>query len=143
VAAAYYVASAFARQIAWIERGLLPPVIEVGNLEVERDFLDVRDIVAAHVAAVAQHADLESGRALNLASGRPTLVRSLLDILLGLSDASVEVVVDPQRLRPDEPKVISGNPRRAAELLGWHPTFRLETTLADVLQYWRGRAAGS
>lgn len=138
-----YVAAAFARQIALIERGLRPPVIKVGNLDVERDFLDVRDIVAAYAAAVAQRTELEAGCALNLASCRPTPVRRLLEILLGLSDAVIEVVVDPARLRPNEPKSISGNARRAAELLGWHPKFRLETTLADVLQYWRRRATGS
>ncbi len=142
--AAEYVASAFARQIALIERGLRPPVMKVGNLEVERDFLDVRDIVAAYAAVLARRAaEGATGRALNLASGRPIAVGKLLETLLRLSDATVEVEVDLALLRPDDLPTISGDARRAAELLGWCPAIPLETTLADVLEYWRRRAVAS
>lgn len=135
-----YVASAFARQIALIERGLSPPVIKVGNLEVERDFLDVRDVVDAYVSAVARRGELEPGCALNLASGRAIAVRALLETLLGLSDAPVEVVVDPARLRRDEVPMVAGDARRAAQLLCWRPEIPLEKTLADVLEHWRQHA---
>lgn len=63
-----FVTAAFARQIARIELGLQPPVVQVGNLAAQRDFTDVRDVVAAY-ALLAEHG--ESGEVYNVGSGRP------------------------------------------------------------------------
>jgi GDP-4-dehydro-6-deoxy-D-mannose reductase len=135
-----YVASAFARQIAQINRGLQEPILSVGNLEVERDLLDVRDVVAAYAAAVARPGAV-AGQALNLATGRPVRVERLLGILLDLSGLEVEVRTDPARIRPDEVPTISGDARRAESLLDWRPSIPLDRTLADVLEHWKNRAA--
>jgi GDP-4-dehydro-6-deoxy-D-mannose reductase len=137
---AEYVASAFARQIARIERGLQEPVLSVGNLEVERDFLDVRDVVAAYAAALARP-DAVAGQALNLATGQPVRVERLLGMLLELSGLEVEVRTDPARIRPDEVPTISGDAGRARALLGWRPSIPLDRTLADVLEHWKDRTA--
>jgi GDP-4-dehydro-6-deoxy-D-mannose reductase len=131
-----YVVSAFAQQIALIEKGLRPPVIEVGNLDVEREILDVRDVVSAYVRAVARP-DAAAGGVFNVAAGRPARIGAVLETLLGLSGAEVEVRVDPGRFRPDEVPTVSGDARRAEELLGWRPRIPLRAMLADVLQYWR------
>ncbi len=131
-----FVASSFARQIAEIERGLRSPVLEVGNLDVVRDFTDVRDVARAYWAA-AVHG--EPGAAYNVCSGRPVSIRHLLDALCGLSTADVEVHVDPGRLRTAEIPVLYGDPQAFTTATGWEPTIPLAQTLHDILEWWRKR----
>jgi GDP-4-dehydro-6-deoxy-D-mannose reductase len=95
-----FVVSAFCSQIARIERGLQEPIIQVGNLEARRDFLDVRDVLDAYVAVVGEGRDIPAGSVFNLASGRTVTIREVLDDLLSLSDIAIDVRVDPARLRP-------------------------------------------
>jgi GDP-4-dehydro-6-deoxy-D-mannose reductase len=132
--------SSFAKQIATIELGRASPVLRVGNLEAVRDFTDVRDIVRAYVLAAERG---EPGEVYNLASGRGHTIRSLLDTLLGLSDVEVEVTVDPQRLRPSDVEILIGDSTKFRERTGWVPTIPIETTLQDLLDYWRRRLRAS
>ncbi|PZQ82973.1 MAG: epimerase [Ancylobacter novellus] len=135
-----FVVSAFARQIARIEHGLQPPVMEVGNLDAERDFLDVRDIVDAYIAA-CRGAGPENGAAVNLATGAPVSIRAILDTLLAAADRPIEVRTDPARLRPNDIARASGNATLAQTALGWKPQIPLEITLRDCLDFWRAQVA--
>ncbi|MEZ4867576.1 MAG: GDP-mannose 4,6-dehydratase [Caldilineaceae bacterium] len=131
-----FVASAFARQVAEIEAGLHAPVVAVGNLDAERDFTDVRDIVRAYWLLLKQG---EPGVVYNIGSGQKRPVRWLLETLLTLSTADVEVVIDPARLRPsDVPASLCDN-RRLVAATGWQPRIKLEDSLLDLLNYWRGQ----
>jgi GDP-4-dehydro-6-deoxy-D-mannose reductase len=132
--------SSFARQIAEIERGLRPPVIEVGNLEAVRDYTDVRDVVRAYRLLLDEG---EAGQAYNVCSGRGRRIGEVLEILLAASTAKVEVRVDPARLRPADVPAQVGDPARLCHATGWRPEIPLERSLADLLQDWRGRVAGS
>ena len=131
-----FVASAFARQIAQAEAGLAPAVIHVGNLDARRDLTDVRDTAAAYEAIAERGAP---GRAYNVCTGRAQRIGDLLDLLLSRATIPVKVAVDPTRLRPSDHPVLLGDPSRAERELGWRATIPLETTLADLLDYWRGR----
>ena len=130
---------AFAMQIARIEMGFAEPVIRVGNLDAERDFLDVRDIAAAYALVVAKSPSIEPGTTLNLASGKRHRMGDLLEILLSLSRTRVKTEQDPARMRPSELQRIVGSAERARELLGWRPRYAIEQTLADVLANCRQR----
>jgi GDP-4-dehydro-6-deoxy-D-mannose reductase len=130
--------SSFARQVAEIEAGLRPAVIHVGNLEAIRDFTDVRDVVRAYWALLEKG---EAGEVYNVCSGRGRPIRELLDVLLGLARADVEIRVDPERLRPADVPVQVGDPSRLRALTGWEPRIPLETTLEDLLDDWRRRVA--
>ena len=132
--------SSFARQIAEIERGLRPPVIEVGNLDAVRDFTDVRDIVRAYWLLLDKG---EAGQVYNVCSGRGRPIREVLDVLLGHRRARVEVRVDPGRLRPSDVPVQVGDPSRLQRATGWEPRIPLEQSLADLLEDWRARVAGA
>jgi GDP-4-dehydro-6-deoxy-D-mannose reductase len=129
-----YVTSSFARQIAEIEAGRLEPVLRVGNLESRRDITDVRDTVRAY-RLVVQHGRLL--RPYNVCSGKAYRVRDLLDALIGLSRASIEIQVDPSRLRPSDNPVIAGDRSRIGAEAGWTPEIPIERTLDDLLNYWR------
>ncbi|MGB5160323.1 MAG: GDP-mannose 4,6-dehydratase [Thermoanaerobaculia bacterium] len=129
-----FVTSNFAKQIASIEAGLREPVIRVGNLDAQRDFTDVRDMVRAYWLAVSK---ATHGEVYNLASGRAVTIRELLDQLLALSDTEVEVQVDPDRLRPSDVEILLGDYSKFRSDTGWEPSIPLEQTLKDTLDYWR------
>jgi len=132
-----FVVPSFAAQIARIEAGLHPPVMRVGNLDATRDFLDVRDVTSAYALAVLKSSNLDPGVVLNVASGAPRTIRSVLDELLALSRARITVEVDPSRMRPSDTPLYVGNAQAARRLLGWAPRRSFSATLADVLAYWR------
>jgi GDP-4-dehydro-6-deoxy-D-mannose reductase len=128
--------SSFARQLAEIEAGLRPPVLEVGNLEAVRDFTDVRDVVRAYWALVERGT---SGEAYNVCSGRGIRIRELLERLVARTAVAVEVRVAPERLRPADVPALVGNPGKLAQATGWAPRIALDQTLGDLLGYWRER----
>ncbi|TMJ01385.1 MAG: NAD-dependent epimerase/dehydratase family protein [Alphaproteobacteria bacterium] len=134
-----FVAPDFAAQIAAIERGVQEPVIRVGNLENRRDLMDVRDVVAAYVRAVLRFDDLPNGCAINVASGKAISAGDILNALLALSSATIEVKSDPALMRRSDIPVIRGDAGRARELLDWVPEIPVETTLKSVLDDYRSR----
>ncbi|RYD85468.1 MAG: NAD-dependent epimerase/dehydratase family protein [Verrucomicrobiaceae bacterium] len=132
-----FVVPAFCSQIARIEKGLQPPVIKVGELEDERDFLDVEDVVDAYVAVAERGRELPSGLVLNIASSQPRKIGDILQLLLSLSSVPIAVEVDHSRLRASRVPRIVGEASRARTLLNWHPTRDLTKTISDLLFYWR------
>jgi GDP-4-dehydro-6-deoxy-D-mannose reductase len=128
-----YVIPAFAAQIADIKAGKQPPVINVGDLTAERDFLDVRDISAAFTCVIAKAEALEPGAVFNLASGTARRVGDILNMLIAASGMDIEVRPDPERMRPVDIPRASGSTAKALRLLGWAPAIPFETTLSDVL----------
>lgn len=131
-----YAITGFAHQIARIEAGLQSPVVRVGNLQAQRDFTDVRDIVRAYRLA----AELgEPGEVYNLGSGQPVAIQEILDRLLRLSQVRIEVQPDPERMRPADVPVIACDATRFRERTGWQPQIELEQMLRDILDDWRSR----
>lgn len=131
-----FVTSNFAKQIALIEAGLQPPVIEVGNLTARRDWHDVRDTVRAYWLA----AELgEPGEVYNIGSGEALQVQAMLDLLLGMAKATIEVRQSPDRMRPSDVELLLCDPSKFHDQTGWKPTIPLEQTLRDTLDYWRAR----
>lgn len=132
-----FVVSGFARQIAAIEEGTLPPRLKVGNLDARRDFVDVRDVARAYWLAATR---ARAGEAYNVCSGRSRSVREVVDLLLERAARPIEVAHDPSRVRPVELPVLEGSPEKLARATAWRSQIPIEQTLADVLQYWRGKA---
>ncbi|AEH87086.1 NAD-dependent epimerase/dehydratase [Mesorhizobium opportunistum WSM2075] len=132
-----YVVSAFARQVAEIVSGKRNPIIHVGNLQAERDFLDVRDVVRAYARSATM--DLADGphHVYNIASGQPRKIRDILDMLVAQSGIDIEVRADPEKLRPNDIPVASGDATKARERLNWAPLVPFEQTIADVFGYWQ------
>jgi GDP-4-dehydro-6-deoxy-D-mannose reductase len=126
--------SGFARQIAEAELGLAPPVLLVGDLEVERDLLDVRDVVRAYELVADQRF---AGDAFNIASGRSWRLADVVEQLLAMARVPMRVEQDPGRLRPVDVRVLRGDASALRTATGWQPRIPLEETLADTLDYWR------
>ncbi|KCZ99524.1 GDP-mannose 4,6-dehydratase [Hyphomonas oceanitis] len=128
-----YVVAAFAEQIARIEAGAQPPVIQVGNLEAERDFLDVRDVVRAYVLACHQPLDWGGNNVFNIASGTPRSIQSIVDSLRACSDHQISIETDAKRLRPNDVQRAFGDISRIGSVLGWQQQIGFDVTLRDTL----------
>ena len=131
-----FVTSDFAKQIAEIEDGRREPHLLVGNLEAKRDFTDVRDMVRAYYLALERG---EDGEVYNLGAERAYSIREALEALLGMSEAQIDVVQDPSRMRPSDVPVVVSDCSKFRQRTGWRATVNLRESLREILDYWRER----
>lgn len=130
---AEFVWPSFAKQIAEIEKGKRNE-LKVGNLDLEKDFSDVRDIVKAYLLAVQK---CVPGEIYNICRGKPYKIGKLLEILKSYSSAEVKIVVYTERIRKIDVPVLYGDNSKFAKATGWKPAIKFEQTLKDILEYWR------
>lgn len=109
------------------------PIIRVGNLSAERDFLHVDDVVQATLMLIENAARLPSHATFNIASGQSRSIAGMLDRLIQIAGVDVEVVIDPDRLRPSEIPVAAVSPAALQEMTGWTPQRSVDQMLEDVL----------
>ncbi len=128
--------STFAKQIALIEKGKQEPVIYVGNLEAQRDYTDVRDMVRAYLLAVQK---CDPGEVYNIATGHAIKIADVLNMMLAMSTVKVEIKQDPSRMRPSDVPILIGDTAKFQEKTGWKAEIPFEKTAADLLNYWRER----
>jgi GDP-4-dehydro-6-deoxy-D-mannose reductase len=130
-----FVCSNFAIQIVEAQKGLRPRV-NVGNLDAVRDFTDVRDTVRAYWLALEAGA---AGDVYNICSGTGNSIREVLEKLIAIAGADVEVEVDDTRLRPSDVPLLIGDNSKFTKQTGWRPEVPFDQTLSDILDYWRER----
>lgn len=128
-----FVVSGFAKQIMEIKKGRRDPVVFVGNIDVTRDFTDVRDIVQAYKTLV-EHG--ENGEVYNICSGREFLVRDVLTKLVEIAEARVTIEEDPGRFRAAEQQRHVGSYLKLHRAAGWRSQFQIDESLRDILDYW-------
>lgn len=128
------VASDFARGIVAVERGIRKELL-VGNVDIVRDLLDVRDGVEAFWM-IAERGRV--GDVYNICSGHGYSLREVLDQFKALAKVQVYTQVDPAKLRPIDELVKVGDPAKLMGL-GWSPRRALAETLKDILEYWRAQ----
>jgi GDP-4-dehydro-6-deoxy-D-mannose reductase len=127
-----FVCADWARQVVRIERGASEPVLRVGNLDVRRDFSDVRDVVEAYATLMREG---RRGDAYNVCSGRAIALREILDFLVGEAGAGIpiRVEVDPAKLRKTDVPFLVGDNRKIVAETGWSPRIPIAQTLRDLL----------
>jgi len=131
-----YVVSSFARQIAEAESaGNANVEIVTGNLDVRRDFTDVRDVVRAYWLALER----AEPSAYNVCSGQSSVIADILAALAHESALEVTPRTDAALLREHEVMEIRGSHEKLTSATGWHPEIPLERTLRDTLDWWRER----
>lgn len=128
--------STFAKQIAMIEAGLIPNIVKVGNLDSLRTIADVRDAVAAYHKVVTINP--VPGNTFNIGGQTVKKVGEILEFLIDISQVSdIEIVVDKERLRPIDADLQIPDVKKFKMHTGWEPKFSFETTMNDLLNYWR------
>lgn len=131
-----FATSNFAKQVAEVEKGIRKE-ISVGNLSSIRDITDVRDMVRAYVLATGY---CKHGEVYNVCSGVGHSMEEILDLLIHNSPKlDIRVVQDPSRMRPSDVELLIGDCSKFKEATGWKPEIPLETTLKDLLKFWRER----
>jgi GDP-4-dehydro-6-deoxy-D-mannose reductase len=124
----------FAKQLAAIERGQAPPVLQTGNLSPRRDLTDVRDMVHAYLLLMDKG---RTGEAYNIGSGQTVSIQYVVDRLLALSGLTVEVRQRAELVRAADQAVVRADPTKVRQETGWSPRYPLDQTLRDTLDYWR------
>jgi GDP-4-dehydro-6-deoxy-D-mannose reductase len=107
--------------------------LQVGTLTTRRDFTDVRDVVVAYRSLILHGS---AGTTYNVCSGRDVAISDVAHQLLALAHADLELVLDPDLVRPVDVPVLRGDASRLEAATGWAPSIPLATTLADVLASW-------
>ena len=134
---ARFVISDFAKQIVEIRNAKREPVIQVGDVDVTRDFLDVQDVVRAYAALLAGG---ENGEVYNVCSGVERSVRAILERLMEISGVDASIVQDPGRFRPAEQKRVVGSPEKLRKHTSWSSTISIDASLEAILNYWEQQA---
>jgi GDP-mannose 4,6-dehydratase len=134
--------SSFAKQIAMIEKDLIPPIIMVGNLDSMRTFADVRDAVNAYHLAVTS--DLPAGSVFNIGGTHSCTVGEMLNKLLELSLVeNISIQPDPSRMRPIDADLQIPDTSLFRSSTGWFPKISFDETMKSLLDYWRDRVSRS
>jgi GDP-4-dehydro-6-deoxy-D-mannose reductase len=133
-----FVCSDWARQAAQIERGDIAPILRVGNLDVRRDFCDVRDVVTAYILLLRKG---RRGEPYNICSGKAIALREVLEFLIRESagNTSISVEVDAAKLRKTDVHSLIGSNRKISVETGWSPRIQMDRILRDLLANWRQR----
>ena len=134
-----FVMPSFAAQIAAIEAGRRPARIQVGNLDAERDFLDVDDVCSAYLGLLAAASRLPKRFVVNVSSGSSYRIGDMLDMLAKHALAPFDIDIDSSRLRPNDIKRAAGSNARLVEATSWRKTIPLDKTLAAVLAFARAQ----
>lgn len=129
---ARFVLPSFAQQIAAIEANRHPPVLHVGNLDAERDFMDVDDVCDAYCALLMAKG-LPTRATFNIASGEAHSIRSLLLRLKALARVAFTIEVDSARMRPNDIPRAVGRNNRIIAATGWSPRRLLDPLLQSLL----------
>ncbi len=125
-----FVFPSFAAQIAAAESGRTPPALAVGDLSPVRDFLDVRDVLAAYRLLVDKG---EPGQVYNVCSGRALTIQEGLEIMLRGACRPIAVKPDPARFRPSDIPHLVGDNTKLCAATGWRPQHDMQRTLAEIL----------
>jgi GDP-4-dehydro-6-deoxy-D-mannose reductase len=125
-----------AEQLVSVENKLSDKVL-VGNLDAERDYTDVRDIVRAYRLLLEKGV---SSEIYNICSGRSLSGHAILEGLKAASGIDALIEQDPTKMRPSDNPVIYGNHQKLTNDTGWQPAITIEQTLSDVIADWRKRS---
>jgi GDPmannose 4,6-dehydratase len=131
--------STFAKQIAMIERDIIPPVVKTGNLNSLRTWSDVRDAVRAYFMLVTVNPI--PGEYYNIGGTFSCTVGDMLNYLVKISTKgeSIRIEKDKQRIRPLDADLQVPDTRKFKNHTGWLPEITFEKTMQDLLDYWRDR----
>jgi GDP-4-dehydro-6-deoxy-D-mannose reductase len=129
--------SDFVRQLVRIKKGLQPAIVEVGNLDTERAFLDVSDTVRGFYAAALKG---KRGESYNLCAAQTHRMHDVLRAALKISGVKAKVKPVPRLMRPSDEKIIFGSTEKIRKDTGWKPTRTIEQTLASMIEYWEHKS---
>ena len=125
-----FVIPSWCKQVADIEKGLQEPVIKVGNLDVSRDFSDVRDVVRAYRFIIESR---DSSIIYNIGSGHAILLRDILNIIVNFTSKIIQIKVCSDYLRVNDNIFICCDNTKIRANLGWNPRYNIKETIRNIV----------
>ncbi len=135
-----FVIPSFAKQI--VEQKLAGSKkvnLVVGDVSVQRDFTDVRDIANAYYLLMLKG---EKGEVYNVCSGNSFSLKEVLNLLAVKAGVEISYTAHADYMRPNENKVLKGDPSKLKQATGWEPTHSIENSLSELIWYWEEKLAG-
>jgi GDP-4-dehydro-6-deoxy-D-mannose reductase len=133
-----FVVSSFAKQMVKMKNeGRNKGVLRVGNLEIVRDFLDVRDVVRAYYLLLQRG---KKGEIYNVCTGKGVALEKVINYIADYLKIKVELKMVKSLVRPNDNPVIIGNNRKIKNELGWQPEISLRKSIVDICEYWKHTA---
>jgi GDP-4-dehydro-6-deoxy-D-mannose reductase len=129
-----FVCSSLARQVALIEKKRKRPILHAGNLNIKRDFTDVRDVARAYWLLAEKGI---SGEAYNICSQKAYSIKEIADIFLSLTGVKIKIECQKARARSNDMPILLGDCTKLKKATGWRPQILFKKTLQDLLDYWR------
>lgn len=123
------------KQVLDFEQGKATAV-KVGNLDAQRDYTDVRDIVRSYRLLLEKG---KAGEIYNICSGRALSGHQILDYILKEVGVKAPIEQDPAKMRPSDSPVLYGSHEKLTKDTGWQPEIPIEATIADIIKDWRTR----
>ncbi len=112
--------------------------LQVGDIEVVRDFTDVRDVVKAYLRIFEYG---KSGEVYNVCSGKGILIRDLIQGIADITKMSYTIHKDMARVRPTENRIVVGSNKKLTEQCRWRPEIDIGDSLKDTISFWRDSAS--
>ena len=128
-----FVISSFAKQLVEIKRDKKKPEIITGNLQITRDFLDVRDVVKAYYALLKKG---QKGEVYNICSGVGITLADIIQKMADMLSIQITTITDPKLIRPSDNLLIIGSNQKIIDETGWNTTISLDKSLRDILAFW-------
>lgn len=129
-----FVVSNFAKQLVEIQAGMRKPVLQVGDIDVSRDFTDVRDVVVAYQKLLASGKNSEI---YNICTGTERKIRDLITMMVSELGVEIEIVQDAKRFRRSEQRTVCGDITKLSNELNWVPKITIKQSIRDILKYWK------
>lgn len=108
--------------------------LSVGNIDIVRDFLDVRDVVRAYYKLLHRG---KKGEVYNVCSGRAVRLSEVITVIAGLLEIEVVPLIDKKLIRPNDNMLIVGDNSKLCKDTDWYPKYDLKDSINDIIQYWK------
>lgn len=128
-----FVIASFVKQIVQRKKEQLNTPLNVGNVEIVRDFLDVRDVVKAYWGLLLNG---ENGEVYNICSGKGISLKQIIEKILNLVEVDFSYQINPDLVRPSDNPIIIGSSNKIKNRIGWQPTINIDDSLRDIINYW-------
>lgn len=125
-----FVIPSFVQQLVKISKGEQEE-LKVGNIEVVRDFLDVRDVVDAYYK-ILKHS--KTREVYNVCSGQGVKLKEIIDMISDILNIKPKVIIDKDRIRPNEIMSVIGDNTKLKTELGWNKKYSLKTSLDSMIK---------
>lgn len=126
-----FVLAGWCDRVAEIEISGRPGILKVGNLDVQRDFSDVRDVVRAYRMVIESD---DCRTVYNVGSGKAYSLRQMVKCIISFCKQPIGIQITPELFRPADNPIICCDHQQITEKLGWKPRYTLEDTLQQMFE---------